>query len=460
MVESIHSTPITRRQFSKLGATAGGALALAACGLNPWTAHKAAAQDPTPTPDVATSGQGDVKLNFSSVVGTGSPAGIGRLKVLDKFTAAHPGVSVSYEAIPYDQFFSQLVTRALAGDAPEIAQDGHHTAQFAVNDTLVSFDDYMTRDGITKENYWPALWQLGDFGGKTWSMPFTIDTRFVFSNQALYDQMGMAIPDTWDQMLTAGEAALGLGIGSAFGATMGADVGGLWETGSNFAKTNGGVLLKVNEDGTATSALSSPEVVETVEFLAQLVSTKTLPEGSLALQSSELESLFDTKQMASLCTGNWMLAGFDQAKANGDMDFTPVVSHLPMKKQRGASAGGWGWYVFNTIDDADLGWELVKFFLTDENVNEGWPDSLPPGSGQLALPYYASDPRNQFVTEVLGYASWPIAPVTGYFELMPPMWRAMAKAINGQSSAADAMKEGDEEVQRLLDSGHNTMVGG
>jgi ABC-type glycerol-3-phosphate transport system substrate-binding protein len=130
-----------------------------------------------------------------------------------------------------------------------------------------------------------------------------------------------------------------------------------------------------------------------------------------------------------------------------------------MKKQRGASAGGWGWYVFKTIDDPDLGWNLVKFFLEDDNVNEGWPDSLPPGSAQLQLPYYANDPRNQFVTEVLSYASWPIAPVTGYFELMPPMWRAMAKAINGQSSAADAMKEGDEEVQRLLDSGHNMMVG-
>jgi ABC-type glycerol-3-phosphate transport system substrate-binding protein len=445
-----------------MGATAAGALALGASGHLPGVAIPAAtAQDPTPTPtpDVSTSGQGDTKLTFLSVVGTSSPAGQGRLKVLDKFTAANPGVSVSYEAIPYDQFFSQLVTRALAGDAPEIAQDGHHTAQFALNDTLISFDDYMARDGIAKENYWPSLWQLGDFAGKTWAMPFTIDTRFVYSNQALYDQMGLDIPDTWDQMLAAGEAAKGAGLGSAFGATMGADIGGLWETGSNFAKTNGGVLLTVNDDSTATSNLSSPEVIETVEFLKQLVDTGTLPEGSLALQSAELQSLFQTKQMASLCTGNWMIANFAQAKTDGEMDFDPALSHLPMKKMRGASAGGWAWYLFNTIDDPDLGWNLIKFFLEDDNVNEGWADSLPPGSGQLALPYYAGDPRNQFVAEVLAYASWPIAPVTGYFELMPPMWRAMAKAINGQSSVADAMREGDDEVQRLLDSGHNMLVG-
>ncbi|MCC6790031.1 MAG: extracellular solute-binding protein [Thermomicrobiales bacterium] len=453
---------LSRRRFASLGASAAGAAVLAACGYAPWSAApKAAAQDPTPvpTPDVATSGQGDVKLNFVSVVGTSTPFGQARLRVLDKFTAANPGVTVNYEAIPYDGFFSQLVTRALAGDAPEIAQDGHHTAQFAVNDTLVAFDDYMARDGIAKENYWPALWQLGDFAGKSYSMPFTIDTRFTYSNQALYDTMGIAVPDTWDQMLAAGDAAKAQGLEAAFGLTMGSEVGGLWETGSNLAKTNGGVLLTLNEDGTATSNLSSTAVVETVEFLTELVAKQVVPEGSLALQGSELESLFKTNQMASFCSGNWMLANFDQALENGDMDFTPVATHLPMKLQRGASAGGWGWYVFKTIDDPDLGWNLVKFFLEDDNVNEGWPDSLPPGSAQLGLPYYADDPRNQFVAEVLGYASWPIEPVAGYFEVLPIMWRAMATAINGQASAADAMKSGDEEVQRLLDSGHNMMVG-
>jgi multiple sugar transport system substrate-binding protein len=461
MIDALTSPPVSRRQFAKLGATAGGAAVLAACGLNPWQAvPSASAQDPTPTPDVATSGQGETKLSFVSVVGTSSPQGQARLRVLDKFTAANPGVSIEYEAIPYDQFFSQLVTRALAGDAPQLAQDGHHTAQFAVNDTLVPFDDYMSRDGVSKENYWPALWQLGDFAGKTWSMPFTIDCRFVYSNQALYDQMDTEIPDTWDQMLAAGEAAKPIGLAAAFGALMGTDVGGLWETASNFAKTNNGVLLTVNDDSTATSNLSSPEVIETVEFLTTLVANQVVPEGSLALQGSELESLFKTKQLASLCTGNWMIPSFAQAKTDGEIDFDPVLSHLPMKTQRGASAGGWGWYLFNTIDDPDLGWNLIKFFLADDNVNEGWPDSLPPGTNQLQLPVYANDPRHQFVAEVLAYASWPIAPVAGYFELLPPMWRAIAKAINGQMSAVDAMKEGDDEVQRLLDSGHNMIAGG
>jgi multiple sugar transport system substrate-binding protein len=418
-----------------------------------------AQDDPTPTPDVATSGQGETQLEFLSVVSTSSPAGQGRLRVLDKFTEANPGVSVNYEAIPYDQFFSQLVTRALAGDAPAIAQDGHHTAQFVANDTLVAFDEFMSRDGVAKESYWPALWALGDFIGQTWSMPFTIDTRFNYSNQALYDTLGVPVPDTWDQMFEAGAAAKANGLLSAFGITMGSEVGGLWETGSHFGKTNGASLMTINDDSSATSNLSSAEVVETVEFLKRLVDEQVVPEGSLALQGSELESYFKTNQIASQCTGNWMIAGFKAAQEAGEMDFAPVMTHLPMNKMRGASAGGWGWYVFKTIDDPDLGWNLVKFFLEDDNVNEGWPDSLPPGSGQLALPYYAEEPANAFVAEVLEYSSWPIPPVAGYFELMPPMWRAMASAINGQSSVADAMKAGDEEVQRLLDSGHNMMIG-
>lgn len=457
---SSSSPSVSRRQLLSLGA-AGAAAAVTAAGLGGVLRPSATvAQDAeTPTPDVATSGQGETQISFLSVVSTNSPPGEGRLKVLDKFTQANPGVTINYEAIPYDQFFSQLVTRALAGDAPEIAQDGHHTAQFVANDVLVPFDEYMSRDGIAKDAYWPALWQLGEFVGQTWAMPFTIDTRFTYSNQSLYDTLGVPIPDTWDQMFEAGAAAKANGLVSACGATMGSEVGGLWETGSHFAKTNGGQLMAINEDSSATSTLSSPEVVETVEFLTRLVNEQVVPEGSLALQGSEIESFFKTNQIASQFTGNWMVAGFKAAQADGEMDFAPVLTHLPMKTQRGASAGGWAWYVFKTIDDPDLGWNLVKFFLQDENVNEGWPDSLPPGSGQLALPYYAEEPANQFVAEVLAYSTWPIPPVAGYFELMPPMWRAMASAINGQSSVADALKAGDEEVQRLLDSGHNMMIG-
>jgi ABC-type glycerol-3-phosphate transport system substrate-binding protein len=459
---SATSPHLSRRRFLSLGATTGGALALAACGQARWGgAQRVAAQDadPSPTADVRTSGQGETVIDFASVVSTASPFGEARLRVLDKFVAEHPEVSVRYEAIPYDDFFVQLVTRALAGDAPAIAQDGHHTAQFAVNDVLVTFDDYLARDGVAKENYWPALWQLGDFGGRTYAVPFTIDTRFTYSNQALYDTLGMAVPDTWDGMFEVGQAALAQGI-NAFGVTMSGDVGGLWETGAHFAKTNGGVLLTINEDTTATSNLSSPEVIETVEFLKTLVDQQVLPEGSITLEGSEIQSLFQTDKLASHCSGNWMIAIYDQQQADGEMSFTPVLSHLPMKTQRGASAGGWAWYVFKTIDDPDLGWDLVRFFNMDENVNEGWPDSLPPGTNQLQLPLYANDPRHAFVAEVLGYSSWPIAPVAGYFEVLPVMWQAMERAINGQASAADAMREGDEQVQRLLDVGHNMIVGG
>jgi ABC-type glycerol-3-phosphate transport system substrate-binding protein len=459
MNEPADLTTLSRRDLGKLGAGATAAV-LAASSRLPFASGDAAAQDdPTPTPDVATSGSGETQLSFLSVVSTSSPMGQARLRVMDKFTQENPGVSINYEAIPYDQFFSQLVTRALAGDAPEIAQDGHHTAQFAANNVLVAFDEYLERDGIDKANYWPALWQLGDFAGKTWSMPFTIDTRYTYSNQAHYDQMGMEVPDTWDQMLAAGQAAKDAGLEAAFGLAMGAEIAGFWETASHLGKTNAAEFLTTGEDSSATSNLSSPEVMETVDFLIQVVNEGVVPEGSLSLGGSELQSLFTTNQMASFCSGNWMIPVFAQTMTDGEMDFDPVLTHLPMKKQRGANAGGWAWYVFNTIDDPDLGWNLVKFFLADDNVNEGWPDSLPPGSGQLTLPLYADNPRYEFVSEVLSYSAWPIPPVAGYFEIMPVMWRAIATAINGQASVADAMKSGDEEAQRLLDSGHNMLVG-
>ncbi len=459
MSSGLSSTRLSRRSLGKLGASAAAASTLAVSGV-PWEARAVAQDEPTPTPDVATSGEGETEISFLSVVGTSSPAGQGRLRVIERFVEANPGVTVNYEAIPYDQFFSQLVTRALAGDAPQIAQDGYHTAQFAVNNLLVQLDDYIERDGVVRDDYWPALWQLGEFQGGTWAFPFTIDTRFTYSNPAIYEQLGVAVPDTWDQMFEVGAAAKDAGLTAGFGASMGSEIGGFWETASHFGHTNNAAFLRVNEDGTATSTMSTPEVAETVEFLSRLVNEGIVPNGSLALSGSELNSLFTTNQIGSVFTGNWMIAGFDQVLEEGDMDFTPELTHLPMNVQRGASAGGWAWYAFNTLSDPDVGWQFINFFNQEESVNEGWPDSLPPSMTHLQVPRYADDPRNEFVSEVLSYSSWPIPPVTGHMELMPPMWRAVAMVINGQASVEDALRDGDEQVQRLLDSGHNTIVGG
>ncbi len=118
-----------------------------------------------------------------------------------------------------------------------------------------------------------------------------------------------------------------------------------------------------------------------------------------------------------------------------------------MKLMRGANAGGWAWYLFNTIENPDQGWDFIKFFLQDENVNEGWAGSLPPGTAQLELPLYADNPRYEFVTEVLGYSKRSAtADLPGVAGAEPPLDVPTAQAAGapgGGTGPADAPHAAD-----------------
>lgn len=453
------STTFTRRQFLSLGATVTGAMI-----LGPFRGASAAVFAPPLGSDVPVvssraSQPEPIRLRWVSVVGPNTPFGEARAKVLDDYRQLNPHVTVEYETIPYDQFSVQLTTRALAGDAPEIAQAGYQTAQFAVNDVLVELTPYIEQDGLDKGDYWPALWQISEFGGKTFGFPFTIDTRFTYYNEQLYQQMGVEVPETWDDVLATAAPALDQGA-HAVGMVMTPETLGLWQTGASIIKTNGGDLIRLDSDGTALANLTSPEVVEAVEFMRRLITDRALPESALGDGDAEVRSLFLQKKVASWPIGNWMLRVFDQARDKGDADFTPGISHHPINKQRGSCAGGWAWYVFKTIKDPDVGWDLIRFFNRDENVQQGWADSLPPSRSAMQVPLYSGDPRNTFVEEVLGYSSWPMEPIAGWFEIMPVVWRNVVRALNGELPAAEAMTAGNAEVQALLDRGHNALVGG
>jgi ABC-type glycerol-3-phosphate transport system substrate-binding protein len=393
-------------------------------------------------------------------VGPQYPYYTAREKVWKKWEESHPNVKVEYEYFPYDQFFVQINTRALAGEAPPIAQDGYHTPQYVTaGNILVQTDDYLAKSGWKRDDMWDALWRIVEWGGKTWGAPFTMDTRFTYVNPGLYKKAGVEYPKTWDDMLAIAKPFRDIGA-YAYTMCMTGELQGFWETGALMIKTDGSEFIVVNPDGTASATVDTPEALDVCEQLLKMQEVEAVPPSFLTDSQTEGQSLFGQERVASITTGNWMIETFKQWRKDGTMKFEDDCIHNAIKKQRGSSAGGWSWYIFQTIKDPDLGWDFVNFFLQDENVNEGWADSLPPTKRGMELPYYASEPKNKFVAEVLAYSSFPVPPVAGFFDIMPVIWKYVMKALSKALSPQEALKLGQQEVQQLLDEGHNKLVKG
>jgi multiple sugar transport system substrate-binding protein len=446
-----------RRDFLKVSSTALGGAVMAALGSG---AVLGATRRTGVAAGTAPATTEPVDLTWFTVIEQYHAAWTGRNQAIEMFRQDHPNVTITPEIVPFDQWHTQTLTRALAGEAPSFAEQGQLTAELVAADTLVATDDYIARDGIDKADYYTPLWQIVEFAGKTWGLPTSIDTRFTFYNQALLESIGAdGPPATWDDLKALAEPAKAAGV-HAIGLYFNPEIVGMFNQGSSFMFTNNAVSAVVNEDGTASATVNSPEMIETVEFFQALVQSEAVPPSGPTDGYEVVDTQFINGETILLPSGNWNVPRFDKENADGNMAFLPQLAPIPKNAVDASTAGGISWYIFKTNPDPDVTWEFLNFLDRDDIVDLGVNSAYPGKKAALKVPYYAADPRNEFIGTILEVSRWPVPPVAGWLDLLPAVWRNVMLAISGQASAADAMATGNTEVQALLDAGHNQLVVG
>ena len=160
----------------------------------------------------------DVTITFYHTMGTNLST------VLDdyivEFNKLYPNIHVSWEAIgSYDDVRDQISTQIFVGSQPNIAYCyPDHVALYnmagavATLDNLIDSTIPVTRaDGTTEplgltaeqkadfiEGYYNEGKQFGD--GLMYTMPLSKSTEVLYYNKTFFDQNGIKVPTTWDEM--------------------------------------------------------------------------------------------------------------------------------------------------------------------------------------------------------------------------------------------------------------------
>ena len=139
---------------------------------------------------------------------------------IEEFNKLYPNIHVQYTAVgSYDDVRDQVSTEITVGTQPNIAYCyPDHVALYnlakAVRtlDAFIDSDAVVTRaDGSTEimgltaeqkadfiEGYYNEGLQFGD--GKMYTMPFSKSTEVLYYNKTFFDENGLAVPTTWDEM--------------------------------------------------------------------------------------------------------------------------------------------------------------------------------------------------------------------------------------------------------------------
>ena len=194
--------------------------------------------------------------------GTG-PADTSQLywqKIADDFHAVNPTITVKVQTINWNDFDTKVQTMVQNREYPDITE-GDYFSNYAQEGLLYKVSDVFSDPG----NLMPVFKELGSYGGVQYGLPFTTSARALFYNKAIFAEAGIATPPaTWDEIAADAakiEAKGKIGFGLPLGPEEAQAETLLWFLG------NGGGY----QDASGKWVIDSPQNVETLQFMTQLV---------------------------------------------------------------------------------------------------------------------------------------------------------------------------------------------
>ena len=134
-------------------------------------------------------------------------------EVANAFMAANPDIKVNMTYVPYDQVHDKFVTGVatkpptydvVMGDV--IWYDEFVKAGYLADTTAMASADQ-------KNNIFPTAWNVVTRNGKSFGMPWLLDTKYLYYNTDILKQAGFdSPPATWEELITQAQAIKDKGL--------------------------------------------------------------------------------------------------------------------------------------------------------------------------------------------------------------------------------------------------------
>ncbi|WP_227872433.1 ABC transporter substrate-binding protein [Paenibacillus albus] len=385
--------------------------------------------------------------------------------VVKPFEEANPDIRVKLtfvENSDNSQVSDKLLTAIAGGQAPDVAMfDRFAVGEWAAMGALEDLSDYASRDGMASI-YYPNVWEETQFNGKTYALPWNVDTRAMYYNKTLMKEAGLdpnKPPRTIAELDAMAEKIYKLnkqGLYDQVGFIPWQAQGFLYTHGWNF----GGEWEK---DGQLTP--NDPQIVKALEWM-QGYSMK-YGVKKLASFTDEMRDTgrnpFISGRIGFMYEGNWLLNDMDDAK------FDWGIAPMPTPDGNGdvTWAGGWSYVMPKGAKHQEQAWRFIKFVAGKEGSmlwtgrSGGTTDltSIPEVNERLGQ--NKKEHLDVFVRLLEHAHIRPVSPIGSF------MWEEMYKAQNlaiklqgSPQALLDAMKQHvDTELQEESLNGQSESEG-
>lgn len=132
---------------------------------------------------------------------------------IDTFEAANPGITVKFETFEATNYNTILATALAGGTGPDLAQVRAYGG--LENLAVGGYLEPLTAENVPAiANFNPAALAAESMraDGTLYAVPFASQTQLVIYNKTIFDQNGIAEPNTWEELVAASQKLKDAGV--------------------------------------------------------------------------------------------------------------------------------------------------------------------------------------------------------------------------------------------------------
>ncbi len=275
------------------------------------------------------------------------------------FEAEHPDIKVNVKWIPGD-YVTKLNTALLSGAKnPDVFERDGLDVNMVEQGLLAPLTDLFTEEA--RNDFVDAAIKQGTVNGEIYAVKELIDTGVIYYNKAMFDNAGLEIPETFEELVIAAKK---LTKGTVKGLFIGNDGGGAWGDLLIYAA---GVPDVLSADG-ADFLFDNPEYRD--KTISALTALRDLNRSGSLLIGAPADWWDPSSLLYGMTAMQWGgLWSFPQIKAEMGDDFA-VSPLLPLGEDGRPSTffGGWQSMVNGNSDNIEAAKEFVRWTWIKKNT--------------------------------------------------------------------------------------------
>ncbi len=314
---------------------------------------------------------------FSNMPDQTAGMGLAEKTLVDEYMKANPNVKIEIEALqdePYKQKFKAYIA---SNELPDLFQAWGFRAFFEPV-MKGGFAAELNKDDYKDYTFLPTSMDGFSYDGKLYGLPRNTDYYVMYYNKGLFDQAGVKVPTTFQELLDATKALRAKGIQPC--STNGKDKWAIISFYHNlYLLESGESQLIYDAVARKTKFADNPVFLKAAQDLKALMDVGFFQDSFVSADYGAARNLFTQEKAAMYYMGSWEIGmqsdtSFPESFRNNVSAFmVPVIEGGKGKDTDLFGMYGGGYAVSSASPSKDEAVKLLNFMLKPDNWSKiGW----------------------------------------------------------------------------------------